>query len=281
MLRDASRLLLLPGERVVIPFKFQSWRAALPGAVAGAGAGMVGLGWGSAAQTAAAEGDASLPLAARTAMVAVRNADGVAVLTIKVRVRPQPVAVTNTFRFFAPEHEMLKAKLEVGPGGGARVAGVDGGIDSHAHTATFWAAEKTHAISRDAARGRRWARASRADVLVGSHDSPDHAGQAPALFFKYRCGPAPSVRSFLVAAYADEFLTALVGVYEVWVHSLVRLDVHAFLGERSRSSVLLKLPEAITSARCVRASSAAPGSRVCSLAHCPRPRSKLPAPWSL
>ena len=59
---------------------------------------------------------------------------------------------------------------------------------------------------------------------------------------KYRCGPSPSVARFLVLVYADAWQHRLLETWEIVVHSLQRVDLHALVGQASHAKALLKGP---------------------------------------
>ena len=57
------------------------------------------------------------------------------------------------------------------------------------------------------------------------HPNPDQVS------IKYRCGPSPSVARFLVLVYADAWQHRLLETWEIVVHSLQRVDLHALVGQ--------------------------------------------------
>ena len=76
------------------------------------------------------------------------------------------------------------------------------------------------------------------------HPNPDQVS------IKYRCGPSPSVARFLVLVYADAWQHRLLETWEIVVHSLQRVDLHALVGQASHAKALLKGPAGHQTVQC-------------------------------
>jgi hypothetical protein len=75
-----------------------------------------------------------------------------------------------------------------------------------------------------------WVRCSDPDAVAGVHEQRD--ATAPLeVSIKYRCGASPSVARFLVLVYADAWQHRLLETWEIVVHSLQRVDLHALVGQ--------------------------------------------------
>ena len=73
-------------------------------------------------------------------------------------------------------------------------------------------------------------RCSDPDAVAGVHEQRD--ATAPLeVSIKYRCGASPSVARFLVLVYADAWQHRLLETWEIVVHSLQRVDLHALVGQ--------------------------------------------------
>ena len=57
---------------------------------------------------------------------------------------------------------------------------------------------------------------------------------------KYKCAASPSVNRFLVLVYKDVWMHSLLETWEVIVHALQRVDLHALVGQTSVAKALLR-----------------------------------------
>jgi nephrocystin-4 len=65
-------------------------------------------------------------------------------------------------------------------------------------------------------------------------------GQPHDVFIKAPTGPSPTVKKFFVAVYADQHLAVPLQIWQIYVHSLHRIDVTCTQGQTSRFSLILK-----------------------------------------
>jgi nephrocystin-4 len=236
------QLWLQPQELIYIPIKYQGWQygqvALHDDSMSGASSQVVGH---SMATAATAANVAARPLAARTLALHVRNVKGDVVGSVDIRICPQPYVVDQTFRFHQSEHEFLKTTIRISPmRWDASVAlpqqrslsavGIEGSTSPGTH------------VSRDSmplSNSSVWVRSSDPDVQCGVHErSP--VPDSPEVFIKFKCGASPTVTRFLVLVYADKWQHRLLETWELIVHALQRVDVHALVGQTSLAKALLR-----------------------------------------
>jgi nephrocystin-4 len=156
----------------------------------------------------------------RTLHVSVQNHERRAVAVVDVFVRPRPPIIDQTFHFYHAENDFLKRSIRVPP----RVLVPSNSTDSP----------------------QCYVRCSDMSVLVGTAggvQAPDQAlrrSDGSAVFIKVRCGPSPTVSRFYLIVYADAHGTQVAAVWQVFVHALQRLDLHAMVGQAARTSLLMR-----------------------------------------
>ena len=84
-----------------------------------------------------------------------------------------------------------------------------------------------------------WVRSSDPNVVCGVHDRRG-AAEPLEVFIKFKCGASPAVTRFLVLVYADEWMHRLLETWELVVHALQRVDVHALVGQTSLAKAVLR-----------------------------------------
>jgi hypothetical protein len=87
--------------------------------------------------------------------------------------------------------------------------------------------------------GGIFVRSSDPNVQCGVHERA--SATAPLeVFVKFKCGASPAVTRFLVLVYADEWMHTLMETWELVVHALQRVDVHALVGQSSMAKAILR-----------------------------------------
>uniref|UniRef100_H0WUW3 Nephrocystin 4 n=1 Tax=Otolemur garnettii TaxID=30611 RepID=H0WUW3_OTOGA len=206
----APQLFLRPRETAHIPFKFQSFSMGLP-ASAQASAEL-----SSEKGTDAAPPWKSSALPTKCAKVLFRVSGGKPIAVLCLTVEPQPHVVDQTFRFYHPELTFLKKAIRLPPWHtlpGAR-AGMPG-EQPPVHV-----------------------RCSDPNVIcetqnVGPEEPRD-------VFLKVASGPSPEVKDFFVFIYSDRWLVAPVQTWQVYLHSLQRVDISCVTGQLTRLSLVLR-----------------------------------------
>lgn len=77
-----------------------------------------------------------------------------------------------------------------------------------------------------------WVRTSDPDVVAGVHEQRSPSDPIE-VSIKYKCAASPTVNRFLVLIYADVWMHRLLETWEIIVHSLQRIDLHALVGQTS------------------------------------------------
>nr|XP_035163401.2 nephrocystin-4 isoform X8 [Callithrix jacchus] len=206
----APQLYLRPHETAHVPFKFQSFSAGLL-AVAQASPGLSnekGM-------------DAMSPWKSGTvptkhAKVLFRASDGKPIAVLCLTVELQPHMVDQVFRFYHPELTFLKKAIRLPPWHtlpGAQV-GMPG-EDPPVHV-----------------------RCSDPNIICETqHMGP---GEPRDVFLKVASGPSPEIKDFFVIIYSDRWLAVPTQTWQVYVHSLQRVDVSCVTGQLTRLSLVLR-----------------------------------------
>ncbi|XP_078186313.1 nephrocystin-4 isoform X8 [Callithrix jacchus] len=206
----APQLYLRPHETAHVPFKFQSFSAGLL-AVAQASPGLSnekGM-------------DAMSPWKSGTvptkhAKVLFRASDGKPIAVLCLTVELQPHMVDQVFRFYHPELTFLKKAIRLPPWHtlpGAQV-GLPG-EDPPVHV-----------------------RCSDPNIICETqHMGP---GEPRDVFLKVASGPSPEIKDFFVIIYSDRWLAVPTQTWQVYVHSLQRVDVSCVTGQLTRLSLVLR-----------------------------------------
>ncbi|XP_074236074.1 nephrocystin-4 isoform X9 [Saimiri boliviensis] len=206
----APQLYLRPHETAHVPFKFQSFSAG-PLAVTQASPGLSnekGM-------------DAMSPWKSSTvptkhAKVLFRASDGKPIAVLCLTVELQPHMVDQVFRFYHPELTFLKKAIRLPPWHtlpGAQV-GMPG-EDPPVHI-----------------------RCSDPNVICETqHVGP---GEPRDVFLKVASGPSPEIKDFFVTIYSDRWLAVPTQTWQVYLHSLQRVDVSCITGQLTRLSLVLR-----------------------------------------
>jgi len=266
LLLHGRQLWLQAHELVYIPIKYQGWQhgqVALHGAPAAAAAAEAeatsptrGRRVVAAAALSPAE-VAAQPLGKRTLIVRVLNVQSETVGALELRVRPQPYVVDQTFRFHQSEHEFLKTTIRMASvrwhassalphhlpaqHGGLTGAPPPTGPTVHGFSAAAVAgvAGGPAASAGGGAPPPVWVRSSDPNVVCGVHEQRS-ASQPLEVSIKFKCGSSPTVTRFLVLVYADVWMHTILETWELIVHALQRVDVHALMGQSSIAKAMLR-----------------------------------------
>jgi nephrocystin-4 len=200
---------------------------------------------------------AAQPLGKRTLIVRVLNVQSETVGALELRVRPQPYVVDQTFRFHQSEHEFLKTTIRMASvrwhassalphhlpaqHGGLTGAPPPTGPTVHGFSAAAVAgvAGGPAASAGGGAPPPVWVRSSDPNVVCGVHEQRS-ASQPLEVSIKFKCGSSPTVTRFLVLVYADVWMHTILETWELIVHALQRVDVHALMGQSSIAKAMLR-----------------------------------------
>ncbi|KAF5838835.1 hypothetical protein DUNSADRAFT_2093 [Dunaliella salina] len=216
-LMGGNRLYMRANERVVLPLKVQSLHPpqgfgppTLPSAAV------------DGSHSAALQPTTSTPTGPGrlVSLDIVSASHGHSVGVLELQIAPQPLIIDRTFRFSHPERELMRQVINL--------SHLSGGA-------------ATTMFSGPAARSLT-AAASHPNVVTGAGSSPlaGGPGTRDEVFIKYKCGPAPEVTHFYVVLYGDRLLARPIEVWQVFVHSLRKVDMRAMIGQTSVASVVLR-----------------------------------------
>lgn len=215
--------------------------------------------------------DALLQRVVSTKIISASHGHIVAIL--KVIVSPRPYVVHRVIRLYEYEHAIAKRKIKlVGLSGVSSAASARGGIDG-VHVGDFPAHKKfLHCVEttpNDAQSTRSSQETARVVVEWGTqlralaranpmyHKDPEYLSHHPAnssahgtddvddlhaldLLIRYRVGEAPSCGVFHLLVYDDPYQCQLHEVWQVMVHSRLRLDVHGTVGAVSAADLVIR-----------------------------------------
>lgn len=204
------RVFVMPGESVLLPFKYQSFAVA---AVPLAGTGNPDM----LARGVLPE----MVLRPRSISVSFVNlTDGQTASALEVDVRPRPLVIDRTFRFYAGEFDMFKQRLSLPP------------VPFAAEGVRAWA---------PTAPGEASARCSDPDVAVGVAPSRELGARGrEEVFIKFKCAAAPEARHFFVMVFKDRLQAHLAETWQVFVHARRRVDMASLVGQTGHTSVVLR-----------------------------------------
>ncbi|XP_007940755.1 nephrocystin-4 [Orycteropus afer afer] len=206
----APQLYLRPKEIAHIPFKYQTFSVGQP-AMTQAYAER------SPEQGVEAESPwKSSAACTKHAKVTFRASSGKPLAVLCLAVEPQPHVVDQVFRFYHPELTFLKKSIRLPPWHtlpGARVGtpGEDPPVQ---------------------------VRCSDPNVICETHSVGP--GEPQDVFLKVASGPSPEIKDFFVTIYVDRWMAAPIQIWQLYLHSLQRVDVSCVTGQLTRLSLVLR-----------------------------------------
>jgi len=232
---QGRQLWLMPHEMVSIPFKFQAWQHGQVSLVANAPTQRP---FDPEQFLQSAQAAASSAIVRRSILVNVLNAKAVEVASIDLRVRPQSYVVDQTFRFHQSENEFLKTTIRL-----QRARWHSTGPLTHLLETASFATHPPVLVPPPSANSyhsqRVWVRTSDSNVVAGVHEQRNPTDPVE-ISIKYKCAASPSVNRFLLLIYSDVWMHQLLETWEIIVHALQRIDLHALVGQTSSAKALLR-----------------------------------------
>ncbi|XP_027626459.1 nephrocystin-4 isoform X2 [Tupaia chinensis] len=210
------QLYLRPRETAHVPFKYQSFSVG-PAQTSAELSSEKGKDIGSPWQ--------SSPVPTKHAKVLFRASSGRPIAVLCLTVEPQPHVVDQVFRFYHPELTFLKKAIRLPPWHTLPGAPVGmPGEDPPIHV-----------------------RCSDPNVICETQNVGP--GEPRDVFLKVASGPSPEVKDFFVVIYADRWLAAPVQTWQVYLHSLQRVDVSCVTGQLTRLSLVLRGTQTVRKVR--------------------------------
>jgi nephrocystin-4 len=147
---------------------------------------------------------------------------------LRLIIDQQPHVVNQTFRFNECEHSFLKKTIRL-PSSTRALA-----VDSTSGLADF----RLEGTSSEPGVSQLFVRSSDPNVVCESR--PVSVGEPHDIFIKAATGSSPQVKKFYIAIYADQYLAIPLQIWQIYVHSMHRIDVSCAQGQTSRFSLILK-----------------------------------------
>nr|XP_047134263.1 nephrocystin-4 [Hydra vulgaris] len=152
------------------------------------------------------------------------NNKPLAILIVHVELHPH--AIDQTFRFYNPEQTFLKKSIRLPP----------------MHTLPG------SSVTDDTSYPHLISLCTDEDAVCETH--PVNSGEPHEVFLKVPCGLSPSVRRFFILIFIDEFCVKPCQIWQIFVHSLQKIDISATEGQTSNFSVLLKGTQSSRMVKC-------------------------------
>lgn len=147
---------------------------------------------------------------------------------LRLIIDQQPHVVNQTFRFNECEHSFLKKTIRL-PSSTRALA-----TDSTSGLADL----QLEGTSTEPGVSQLYVRSSDPNVVCESR--PVTRGEPHDIFIKAATGSSPQVKKFFIAIYADQYLAIPLQIWQIYVHSMHRIDVSCTQGQTSRFSLILK-----------------------------------------
>lgn len=160
---------------------------------------------------------------------------------LRLVIDQQPHVINQTLRFYESEQSFLKKIIRL-PSSARVIAGRS--------TALLSGDIKLDGtvVTDQGATSQVFARCS--DPNVACESRPVSIGEPHDVLIRAPTGPSPSVRKFYVAIYADQYLAVPLEIWQVYVHSMQRVDVSCLLGQVSRFSLILRGTQSSRHVKC-------------------------------
>ncbi|XP_077007620.1 nephrocystin-4 isoform X4 [Tamandua tetradactyla] len=214
----APQIYLRPRETAHIPFKYQSFSVGPPASQA-------------SAELRAEKGtDAGAPgrwhaVPTKHVKVLFRAGSGQPLAELLLSVEQQPHVVDQVFRFYHPERTFLKKAIRLPP----------------------WHTLPGAPVGMPGTEPPVHVRCSDPDVVCETQKVGP--GEPRDVFLKVASGPSPEVKDFFVLVYVNRWLAAPVQTWQVYLHSLQRVDVSCVTGQLTRLSLVLRGTQTVRKVR--------------------------------
>ncbi|XP_052081503.1 nephrocystin-4-like isoform X3 [Mytilus californianus] len=150
--------------------------------------------------------------------------DGKSVSIMSLKVQPIPHVIDQTFRFHSPEQTFLKRSIRIPMDSlpGVPVGG----------------------------RGLNQLFVRCSDPNIITECKATQPGEPLDVYLKVAMGASPQIKRFYIAIFTDAFMSKPIQVWQVYAHSLQRVDVSCVEGQTSRFSLLLRGTQSSRLVRC-------------------------------
>jgi len=145
---------------------------------------------------------------------------------LEVEVSPRGLVVDRTFRFNQPERERFRQVIRVPLLPGA--------------TPLLRGADFEDAGAEASSSGRQLNVSCSDEQVVCSCHASHPGGENDEVVIKFKSGPAPDSRQFFVSVYRDRWCCRPLETWQVFIHSLKRVDLSAVIGQTCEGSVVVR-----------------------------------------
>ncbi|XP_075046122.1 nephrocystin-4 isoform X2 [Mixophyes fleayi] len=216
---DRPQLYLRPKETVYIPFKYQIFSVNYISMLQSPGT--TGL---------KKHSDGFLPykpntMSSKRIKVSFKAVDGKPIAILQVNIEPQPHVVDQTFRFYHPELTFLKKSIRLPP----------------------WYTLPGAPVGTPGREPELYARSSDPNIICDTKKLGH--GEPQDVFLKVAGGPSPQIKNFFIALYTDPWLAVPIQIWQIYVHSLKRVDVSCVNGQMTQLSLVLRGTQVVRKVR--------------------------------
>ncbi|XP_018081599.1 nephrocystin-4-like isoform X2 [Xenopus laevis] len=164
-------------------------------------------------------------MSSRRIMVSFKTSDGKLIAILQVNIEPQPHVVDQTFRFYHPELTFLKKSIRLPP----------------------WYTLPGAPVGTPGGEPDLQVRCSDINIICDSKKMGP--GEPQDVFIKVAGGPSPQIKRFFIALYIDPWLAAPIQIWQIYVHSLKRVDVSCITGQLTQLSLVLRGTQVVRKVR--------------------------------
>ncbi|XP_066463397.1 nephrocystin-4 isoform X2 [Eleutherodactylus coqui] len=216
---DTPQLYLRPKETVYIPFKYQTFCMDHMSLVQSPGAASLSKDTNGSFQFN------PNTMSSKQMKVSFKASDGKPIAILQVSVEPQPHIVDQTFRFYHPELTFLKKSIRLPP----------------------WYTLPGAPVGMPGGEPELYVQCSDPNVICDTKKLGH--GEPQDVFLKVAGGPSPQIKRFFVALYTDRWLAAPIQIWQIYVHSLKRVDVSCITGQVTQISLVLRGTQVVRKVR--------------------------------
>ncbi|KAM9299299.1 LOW QUALITY PROTEIN: nephrocystin-4 [Gastrophryne carolinensis] len=210
----APQLYLRPKETVYIPFTYQTFYLDHMTMLQSPGS-----------QKDPADHSKPNTMSSKSIKVYFKASDGKSIAILQVNVQPQPHVVDQTFRFYHPELTFLKKSIRLPP----------------------WYSLPGAPVGTPGVEPELFVRCSDPNVICDTKKLG--YGEPQDVFLKVAGGPSPQIKKFFVALYTDRWLAAPIQIWQIYIHSLKRVDISCVTGQLTCMSLVLRGTQVVRKVR--------------------------------
>ncbi|XP_073459794.1 nephrocystin-4 [Aquarana catesbeiana] len=215
----SPQLYLRPKETVYVPFRYQTFSLDHTTMLQSPGASISGRDTGELSQYK------PNTMTSKIIKVSFKTSDGKSIAILRVIVEPQPHVVDQTFRFYHPELTFLKKSIRLPP----------------------WYSLPGAAAGMPGGEPELFARCSDPNVICDTKKMGH--GEPQDVFVKVAGGPSPQIKKFFIVLYTDRWLAAPIQVWQIYIHSLKRVDLSCVTGQLTQMSLVLRGTQVVRKVR--------------------------------